>query len=177
MALFLSAESPMGVFAPKEQRIRGFGEVASVPLFEGRWVFFGGHQKLGEVLGHCWSMKIDLSPPIILFYGDEGLYWDFFRCSKHGQKLFGSGGPPGARANLNDLAWWGSYCWSIGRSGTQLVKTLAFLISLLMKVWNFQEFRFSEINKRSETYRNLYLFVYWKCHFEIKYLPRLFIQV
>jgi hypothetical protein len=22
-------------------------------------------------------MKIDLSPPIILFYGDEGLYWGF----------------------------------------------------------------------------------------------------
>jgi hypothetical protein len=22
-------------------------------------------------------MKIDLSPPIILFYGDEGLYWRF----------------------------------------------------------------------------------------------------
>jgi hypothetical protein len=39
--------------------------------------FFGGHQKLGEVLGHCWSMKIDISPPIIRFYGDEGLYWGF----------------------------------------------------------------------------------------------------
>jgi hypothetical protein len=37
MSLFSSAESPIGVFAPKEQRI---GEVASAPLFEGRWVFF-----------------------------------------------------------------------------------------------------------------------------------------
>jgi hypothetical protein len=49
-----------------------------VPLYlRGDGCFFGGHQKLGEVLGHCWSMKIDLSPPIILFYGDEGLYWEF----------------------------------------------------------------------------------------------------
>jgi hypothetical protein len=32
---------------------------------------------LGEVLGHCCNMKIDLSLPIILFYGDEGLYWGF----------------------------------------------------------------------------------------------------
>jgi hypothetical protein len=56
---------------------RGLREVASAPLFERRWVFFGGHQKLREVLGHCWSMKIDLFPPIILFYGDEGLYWGF----------------------------------------------------------------------------------------------------
>jgi hypothetical protein len=53
------------------------GEVASAPLFEGRWVFFCGHQTLEEVLGYCWSMKIDLSPPIILFYGDEGFYWGF----------------------------------------------------------------------------------------------------
>ena len=49
-----------------------------MPLYlRGDGCFFGGHQKLGEVLGHCWSMKIDLSPPIILFYGDEGLYWGF----------------------------------------------------------------------------------------------------
>jgi hypothetical protein len=51
-----------------------------VPLYlRGDECFFGGHQKLGEVLGHCWSMKIDLSPPIILFYGDEELYWGFVR--------------------------------------------------------------------------------------------------
>jgi hypothetical protein len=36
MTLFSSAESPIGVFAPKEQRIGGLREVASVPLFEGR---------------------------------------------------------------------------------------------------------------------------------------------
>jgi hypothetical protein len=49
-----------------------------VPLYlRGDGCFFGGHQNLGEILGHCWSMKIDLSFPIILFYGDEGLYWGF----------------------------------------------------------------------------------------------------
>jgi hypothetical protein len=50
-----------------------------VPLYlRGDGCFFGGYQKLGKVLGHYWSMKINLSPPIILFYGDEGLYWDLF---------------------------------------------------------------------------------------------------
>jgi hypothetical protein len=44
MALFPSAKSAMGVFAPKEQRI---GEVASAPLFEGRWVFFWWPPKIG----------------------------------------------------------------------------------------------------------------------------------
>jgi hypothetical protein len=76
MVLFPSAESPMGVIAPKEQRIGGLGKVASAPLFEGRWVFFCGHQKLGEVLGHCWSMKIDISPNNSVLW-DEGLYWGF----------------------------------------------------------------------------------------------------
>jgi hypothetical protein len=47
MALFPSAESPIDVFAPKEQRIGGLGEVASAPLFEGRCMFF------------WWPLKIE----------------------------------------------------------------------------------------------------------------------
>jgi hypothetical protein len=51
MLLFSSVESPMGVFAPKEQRIRGLGEVASAPLFEGRWVFFWWPPKIRGGIG------------------------------------------------------------------------------------------------------------------------------
>jgi hypothetical protein len=47
MSLFLSAESPMSMFAPKEQRIGGLGEVASAPLFKGRCVFFWWTPKIG----------------------------------------------------------------------------------------------------------------------------------
>jgi hypothetical protein len=51
MALFSSAESPMGVFAPKEQRIGGLGRL-QVPLYlRGDGCFFGGHQKLGRYWG------------------------------------------------------------------------------------------------------------------------------
>jgi hypothetical protein len=89
MALFPSAESPMGVFAPKERRIRGLGEVASAPLFEGRWVFFWWPPKFGGGIGTLlehenWSIFPNNS--VLWGWGVVlGICW---RCSYYVSYLF-----------------------------------------------------------------------------------------